>query len=100
MTTSREPLDAGLARERTLLARRRTALSVGLVSAALVHLVLARTAAVPALGVGVAVLAALATLCAAVSSRSRLRPGLDTLTLAIATALLALAAAVATWLTR
>lgn len=96
--TRREPADAGLAHERTVLARRRTALSVGVLSLAVARLAVARTPTRPAVCVGVCVLAALAMLSAATSSRPSLRPGLDTLLLSISTALLAGTAVLVVWL--
>ncbi|HVT69210.1 MAG TPA: hypothetical protein VHF26_15780 [Trebonia sp.] len=83
--------DTGLARERTLLARRRTALSVGLVYVALLRVLLGRAGNWPAVGAG---LVALPLLYAAVSAGPRLRTGLGTLILALAVGLLALTAGV------
>jgi hypothetical protein len=85
------PLDTGLARERTVLARRRTALSVGLVGVALLRVLLGRAGGWAALGIGVV---ALPVLYAAMSAGPRLRTGLGTLVLALATGLLALTAGV------
>lgn len=92
MTVRPESSDTGLARERTLLARRRTALSVGLVYVALLRVLLGRVADWPAVGVGCLGLPALQ---AAVSASPRLRTGLGTLTLAIAIAMLPLIAGIA-----
>jgi hypothetical protein len=84
--------DTGLARERTMLARRRTALSVGLVYVALLRVLLGRAGDWPAVAVGAI---ALPVLYAAVSAGPRLRTGLGTLTLAVVTASLAVVAGIA-----